>query len=558
MAVVKKNNSGISINLGISSAFIILVIFTTICLCAFVFIFLRSIMRDDLRKQMHNTVGVGSLLIDGDDHYSLVSPDQETSAAYKKIQKSLQEIRAMSLDIQYVYTMRKNSDGKFIFVVDAEDDEEEKSHIGEVYDDPTPTMFEVFEAGDKVMVEYDFATDQWGTWLSGFAPIYKSDGTMDGILGIDMSAQKIVENEMTSLLVLLAVAAGVSLLVVIISIGVSRRITMPLRVLEGDMASITKFQINEDVRIKSAFKEILSMNGAIINMKASLRSFKKYVPADLVAELITLNKEARLGAEKRELTIYFSDIQGFTTFSEKLPPDQLIEAMARYFSGMTSIIMKNRGTVDKYIGDAIMAFWGAPGELDDHAFYACKSAIECRDFLNDFNREQEAAGKPPLFTRIGINTGEVLVGNIGFDQRLNYTVMGDPVNLASRLESVNKMYKTHLLISETTYNLVKDRILARIMDRVVVKGKTKSIGIYELVAISETAGQAERSFVETATAAFEQYLSRNWKQAVAMYDKVLSMRPDDYPSQMLKARCVKFMEQPPADSWTGAVILHEK
>ncbi|RPJ06958.1 MAG: adenylate/guanylate cyclase domain-containing protein [Spirochaetaceae bacterium] len=555
---MSKNRKGISINLGISGAFIILIIFTTVSLCAFIFIMLRGIMREELRKQMHNSVGIGSLMIDGDLHNTLKTSDQEDGSTYLKLKNTLKSIRDLALDINFVYTMRKNDAGEYIFVVDAEDDPLEMSHIGDVYDNPTPAMDECFDRKDTVIIEHDFATDEWGTWLSGFAPIYTGKGEFAGILGIDMSAKKIVDNEQSAFMVLFAVAAAVSIIVVILSIIVSRRITTPLRMLENDMAQITRFRIEEDMTIPSPFKEIQSMNLAINNMKGSLRSFRKYVPADLVGQLITLNKEARLGAEKKELTIFFSDIQGSTTFAEKLAPEKLIEAMADYFGGMTKIVMDNHGTVDKYIGDCIMAFWGAPLPLDDHAYHGCVTALACLKFQNEFNERQAKLGRLPLYTRIGIHTSEVLVGNIGYEDRLNYTLMGDAANLASRLEGVNKMYHTYCLISDSTYKKVQGRVLVRPLDQVVVKGKTESIRIYELLSLSENASTQMRDFSQATEEAFRHYQDREWEKALALYGKIAGARPDDQAINMLMDRCRKFQKEPPPESWTGAIVLREK
>ncbi len=552
----EKQGFNISINMGVSSAFVILIILTTLCLCAFIFIVLRSYLREDLRKQIYNTVSVGALFIDGDLHDTIVTQDQESGAAYESIKNALKRIKETAIDIRFAYTMRRNADGSLAFVVDAEESDE-MSHVGDAYDTPTKAMLDTFK--DEVpFIESDFSTDEWGTWLSGFAPIKNKRGDFSGILGIDMSASKIIRYELSSFLILSGIAAVVCLLVVVFGILISRRITMPLKLLEKDMVKITQFRIEEDVTVKSVFKEIRSMKEAITNMKGSLRSFKKYVPADLVAELITMNKEARLGGERKKLSIFFSDIEGSTTIGEMLPPEELVKAMAGYFSGMTRTVMNNGGTVDKFIGDCVMAFWNAPTDNPDHAYSACKAAVECKAFERLFNEQSKGKGLPQIRTRIGINTGEVIVGNIGYEARLNYTVLGDHVNLASRLEGINKYYHTWIVISGNTYEIVKDRVVARILDNVVVKGKTEDIRIYELLALKGSAEDNQIDIAELSNKGFEFYRSRKWDEAIAMYGKVMELKPDDYPSELIIERAKKYKVEPPPATWHGEIVLRDK
>ncbi len=210
--------------------------------------------------------------------------------------------------------------------------------------------------------------------------------------------------------------------------------------------------------------------------------FGHYVSPAIVNELISDTDKLRLGGERRELTVLFSDIAGFTSISEELPPEELVDLLNEYLDAMTSIIIKNIGTLDKYEGDAIMAFWGAPIPLRDHAYYACLSAIEMQQALNQLGKGSEKNKKKiNLQTRIGINTGEMIVGNMGGKERFDYTVIGDNVNLAARLEVTNKNYGTNIIISHNTYQHVKDYVIVRELDTIVVKGKTEGTTIYELI-----------------------------------------------------------------------------
>lgn len=212
--------------------------------------------------------------------------------------------------------------------------------------------------------------------------------------------------------------------------------------------------------------------------------FSHYVSPAIVNELLNDPDKLQLGGEKKELTVLFSDIAGFTTIAEKLPPETLVKLLNQYLDAMTDIIIANKGTLDKYEGDAVMAFWGAPISMQNHALHACKSALEMQQTLSDTQKSK----KPgdiwlPLTMRIGISTGEMIVGNMGGKERFDYTVIGDAVNLGKRLETENKNYGTKIIISEKTYTQVKDFVIARELDAIKVKGKTQITRIYELVSL---------------------------------------------------------------------------
>ncbi len=215
------------------------------------------------------------------------------------------------------------------------------------------------------------------------------------------------------------------------------------------------------------------------------QTFSKFVSESVVDELLKDPSKVKLGGEKKILTVMFSDIRGFTSISEKLTPEELVEHLNIYLQAMTDIVIKYFGTLDKYIGDAIMAFWGAPIEVEDHALKACMAGIEMIEVLHEMNKTWDEEGKPRLEIGIGINTGDMVVGNMGSSSRMDYTLMGDNVNLGSRLEGINKIYKTNIIISESTYKYVKDRIVARELDIIKVKGKEQPVKIYELIDLKD-------------------------------------------------------------------------
>jgi adenylate cyclase len=287
--------------------------------------------------------------------------------------------------------------------------------------------------------------------------------------------------------------------------------------------------------------------------------FSRYVNPTIVDELVANPEKLRLGGERKELTVFFSDIQNFTQISEQRPPEELVNILNEYLSLMTSIIHLNNGTLDKYEGDAIVAFWGAPVPQPDHAFLACRTAMQMQHALDGMRGVWQAEGKPFLTTRIGINTGEVIVGNMGGANRFDYTVIGDSVNLGARLESANKQYHTRVMVSEGTYRLVRDKVLARELDMLVVAGKTEPIRVYELLELVENGLSSEREdFRDRYERALKLYRSRQWNEAIAEFTRALDIVPGDYPSQLYIERSRLYAVSPPPDDWNGVSFLQTK
>ncbi len=551
-----KKEYNVTINFGLSSAFAFVVIITTFCVSTVLFFNMRSVMREDLKKRIHDILAIGITKINADMHASLTSPEQESTAQYAALKKVLQEIRDGSTEVRYVYTIRHLGNHAYQFIVDAEEDAKDISHLGDEY-----TGFDIESQIGKdntIYVCKEFEKDKWGTWLTGYAKIVNSNGASDSYLCIDISAHTILQRERYVLVDILLIGAIVASVFVMLGLVIARRIVKPLALLEQDMIRIKDFDLDAAVDIKSRFIEIINMKYAEDNMKLGLQSFKKYVPADLVSQLIRLNKEARLGGEKKELTVMFTDIANFTGMSEQISPELLSELMSEYFEGLTQIIIKHNGTVDKYIGDSIMSFWGAPSDIRDHVYLTCLAALECRQFLQTLNENYRQTGKPELITRFGINSGEVIVGNFGYKDRFNYTVIGDNVNLASRLEGINKVYGTTIIISENTYRFIEDRFVCRKIDIVAVKGKNTGIPIYELFASKENISEKQASFVDLFNQGMDLYLDRQWNQALEFFEKAQGLFPDDTPSALIIERCKEYMDSLPSADWQGITVMYEK
>ncbi|MFH1540303.1 MAG: adenylate/guanylate cyclase domain-containing protein [Elusimicrobiota bacterium] len=545
-----------SIYFVLGTIFVLIVIITSATIGTILFVNMRKAMRNDLATRLHDVASIGVGKIDADIHATLSKPEQESSIAYKKIKKTLQEIRDSGTDIRYVYTMRRISAKNYVFVVDAEEDPKNISHLGDLYEDDD--IEPAFNKTNKVWVNREFSTDKWGTWMSGYAQIYTKSGKFDGIIGIDIAAKIILEREKKVLFNIIFVVIVVIFIFASVGVIISKKIAEPLTLLEKDMSQIKELNMDTNIEIKTRFKEIISMKNVEDSMKIALRSFKKYVPSDLVTRLIRLNKEAVLGGERKNLTIFFSDIADFTNISEKIASDQVANYMKEYFAGVTNIIMKHMGTVDKYIGDAVMAFWGAPSDITDHAYKASLAALECQEFLLKMNNNLEKAGNPVLNTRIGINTGEVIVGNFGYEERFDYTVFGDNVNIASRIEDLNKIYGTKIIISESTYKLVKDRIVTRKIDIVSVKGKNICIPIYELVCLNSSLSEEKKYFLDLFNQGMELYIHKEWNEAIISLEKAKKLDPNDKPTKIIIERCKDFIINPSSDNWQKIVVLREK
>jgi adenylate cyclase len=287
--------------------------------------------------------------------------------------------------------------------------------------------------------------------------------------------------------------------------------------------------------------------------------FSTYVNPSIVDELITNPEKLTLGGERKELSVLFSDLVGFTTLSEGIPPEQLVGLLNEYLSSMTQIIFKNNGTLDKYDGDAVMAFWGAPIPQHDHALRACLSALQMQQALAQIRKVWHEQNRPLFRARIGINTGEMIVGNMGGTGRFDYTVIGDSVNLASRLEGANKQYKTGIMVSRQTYDLVKDKILGRELDLMSVKGRVEPLKTFELLQeLNGTVDPALEKFLESYTEALSFYKGRRWADARRKFEEALSLRPHDQPARLYVDRTTLYESNPPPEDWDGVFVLKTK
>ncbi len=317
---------------------------------------------------------------------------------------------------------------------------------------------------------------------------------------------------------------------------------IPAGTLVANYAAITSFRMIFEEREKRKIR----------------KSFSQYLSSGVIA-LIEKDpqKYIRPGGEMKELTVMFSDIRGFTTISEGLTPDELVRLLNEYLGAMTEIVFANLGTLDKYIGDAIMAFWGSPYPQDDHAVRGCACAVQMVRSLAKLNEKWKEEQRPPIAIGVGLNTGPVNVGNMGSEKRLAWTVMGDNVNLASRLEGITKEYQTQIVISEGTYRQVADQFVCRELDKIRVKGKKQPVNIYELLDVI-----AEKPKYESLLTQFEYamaaYRAQDWREAAGRFGELLAIYPEDGPVRLFLQRALEFLESAPEADWDGVYVMKSK
>ncbi|MGY4546739.1 adenylate cyclase [Bradyrhizobium sp. USDA 4513] len=360
-----------------------------------------------------------------------------------------------------------------------------------------------------------------------------------------------VETTLRRLIIGLAIGA---LLAALFSAMLARSvIAAPLARVVGEIRHVESFALDQVRRHPSRLAEISSLSGAIAEMAQGLSAFRKFIPADLVRSLLRQGIEAKPGGSIQELTVMFIDVAGFTGLSERMG-DRVVPLLSRYLDVASEVIVAHGGTIDKFIGDAVMAFWGAPTAQAEHALLGCRAALVCRQGI-------EAAGVRddqghPLQIRIGINSGRMLVGNVGSELRLNYTVIGDAVNVASRLEGANKHYETQILIGAETKRLVQGAMITREIDRIAVYGKTEGLAVHEL--IGSATGAAYPAWIIDYEQGLLEYRKRDFASAICCFEAVLRQRPHDRPTELMLDRC-KLLEQSGVDdTWSPVVTLQSK
>ena len=281
-------------------------------------------------------------------------------------------------------------------------------------------------------------------------------------------------------------------------------------------------------------------------------AFGHYVSDSVIHEMLQHPEQLKLGGEVKVLSVVFSDLAGFTSHSERLPPQEMVSILSDYFGEMTEKVFAYSGMLKEYVGDELMAIFGAPLEQPDHAERACAAALEMRDRLRSLRQTWSEAGRPALRARTGVNSGAMLVGNLGSRYRFSYGVLGDQVNLGSRLEGLNKVYGTEILIGENTSRLVKESFILREIDQVRVKGRKQPVRIYELLARTGAILPREsQESLKCYEAGLNAYRQQRWEEALELFVQAKTLWPGDEPSRVMAERCRVYQEMPPGEDWDG-------
>ena len=412
----------------------------------------------------------------------------------------------------------------------------------------------------------NFTVEGDDTVMGTFIPFPNNYGK-DWVIGVVADRSEFVRDINQATLRTLIVGLLTAALTVILIALFSRILTRPLRHIVREAGLIREFEITEGFNIKSNVIEIDELAKAIEAMKNSLRSFAAYVPISLVRTIVASGTPVEIGGQTKQLTLLFSDIQSFTSKSEQLAPKLIFEELSDYFSVMTQAIRENNGTVDKFIGDAVMAFWNAPLDDPAHTENACRAALTCQLKCRDLNQRARGDGDGasilPVTTRIGLHTGDVMVGNVGSDDRMQYTAMGPTVNLASRIEAVNKKYGTELLITDAIAGEVKDQFEMRQVDLIAPVGTSKPVAIFELLGEKDQTSKVavtdrQRTLCQHWRDCYRHYEAREWQTAASAFEHFLRDYPDDKPAAIYLERCQLFAAEPPPADWDGVQTFDSK
>ena len=419
--------------------------------------------------------------------------------------------------------------------------------------------FRLYQVINKNKFIFSYEDQTYIASFKDYDPVVFNDWLYVIIMPIDNLIGQIKQTQQNTLLISFAIL----MLSILFITYLAHRVSKPIIQLSQQANRISGFDLNYPDQVRSGIQEIQQLQASINTMRSSLVSFGKFVPKKLVKKLLENGNEVKIGGKSKKLTFMFTDIADFTTISETYPADKLVNHLSEYFEELTDIITNTNGTVDKFIGDAIMSFWGAPTPDRDQALNACKAALLCQKRLNDLNRKWNFEKKPVLITRIGVHTGEAIVGNMGSTWRMIYSVLGDSVNLASRLEGLNKHYHTSIIISDDVVHQIVDHAIVRPLDIVAVKGKKKGVKIYELRALKNSdplllPTDEDINFCAQFERGVTLYRDKRWEEAIEQFMKIEAEYGKDFAAALYIDRCKIYKKNPPPPHWDGIFIMKEK
>ncbi|WP_336079645.1 cache domain-containing protein [Thalassospira sp. CH_XMU1448-2] len=412
---------------------------------------------------------------------------------------------------------------------------------------------------------FEFVDEKDGKKYLASAAIVPGLFGMAPVLGLIVPEDEFIGAIKATTKYVLKISGAIFIFTIILIAIISRMMSRQLNIVAAEAEKIGRFDLGGDFRMTSHIYEVSALSSAIANMKVSLKSFGAYVPTDLVKSIVSNGNPVEIGGEARDLSIMFTDIEGFTAKTENYSPTELARELSNYFAAMEHQITANgNGTIDKYIGDAIMAFWNAPSDDPDHVDHACRAALACRLAGRQLNSISQESKLFPLYTRFGLHTDRVVVGNVGSEHRLQYTALGGAVNLASRIEGLNKMYGTRILASDAIARRASDNFLLRYVDLVMPVGTSSPLAIYELIGDkSDTSNRLcniaeQQSEIAAWDACMAPYLDHRWAEAHAAFSAHIADATTPKLVEIYIARCRAFMTNPPPKDWDGINHLSSK
>lgn len=477
--------------------------------------------------------------LDAEELRSIQSPKQQDSEIYQRIHEKLAKSIGQIQGVRFIYILRKmassnqNGTPRYAFVVDGlpfNDQDFAPTGTEMATSDSTDALHRVWETG-KLEVDRDFVTDEWGTWLSGYIPLKQKNGSFETILGIDISATDVYQSRIRIIKTLTGGYLISILMIIPAAAFFGSRIGGPLRRINKRLLTISQLQFDSNPRepIGAGWVyEIHEIGESLSRVEGALQDFNRYVPSKLVRKLVLEKSNIELAGEMRNLGIMFTDIIGFVSITEKLSAHDILTYLNQYFSIVNQAAEETGGILDKYMGDAALIFWGAPDTILSPARCCVETALLCRERLEALNQSWREEGINVQFdTCFGIDYGEVVIGNMGAEQRVNYTILGDRVNLASRIEDINRHYGTRILATRSLIESLGEeasRFLIVKVDIAKLRGISQPAELFEIRGHHASATEQERQFVHTYTRAYNLHAEGDDSGALA----ALQDLPDSY------------------------------
>ncbi|MDX2225261.1 MAG: adenylate/guanylate cyclase domain-containing protein [Rhodospirillaceae bacterium] len=484
-------------------------------------------------------------------------------AAYRDAHRQLEQY-AEAARVEFIYAIVVRPDGTAFELMGNLSPEQQAERADPLVDlfrkpyAPSPAML---TAARTMSTTIDAVEDSYGYFRSCLEPVRWSNGLVV-MFGADLNITDVRARLRQDLIVNFGIGAIVMVLTLTFVLVFSRRIASELGDVVTDANRVSRLQLDTAAeRRQSTTLEVDRLFAALHDMKAGLRAFSKYVPNAVIGRVLETGK-AEIGGERRELSLLMTDVADFTTISEQLDPEKVMVVMSEYFDHVVAPLLAEGATVDKYVGDAIFSYWNAPHAQSDHAARCCRAALRARAVSMALADQWRAAGRWPWITRFGLHSGATVFGNVGAPDRMDFTVIGGSVNLASRLEGLNKVYGTSILASDALRANAGDRFLFRPVDRVMPKGVVAPVDIFELIGAFGVAdlapAPADVSYVEAWDAAYTAYRRREFTAARGLFAALAAERPADALAGRYLARATVLADQPPPIGWDGVERFDNK